>query len=392
VGPFRKGNWCGLEFVNLTMRIIIKIMLGLLIIIIAIGVGTFFFLKTERFGKHPSGDRLIKIKKSPNYKNGSFQNLNPTPTLTEGVSYGKVLYEFLFSAKPKTPTATMPSVKTDLKALDPNENVLIWMGHSSFFMQLDGKTVLVDPVFSGNASPLSFTTKAYKGTDIYTADDLPEIDFLFLSHDHWDHMDYNTLKQLKPKINKVITGLGNGAHLEDWGFDSDIILEGDWYDTFTFEDGFEVSVTPARHFSGRGFTSAKTLWASFVLISPSTSIYIGGDSGYDSHFKAIGAKYGPFDLAILENGQYDQNWKYIHMLPGEQFKAAKDLKAKNILPVHSGKFTLANHDWDEPFKKIHTYAGQSDIKVTIPMIGERVSINDSLQQFKPWWNLKTLPK
>ncbi len=367
-------------------------MLGLLIIIFTIGVGTFFFLNTERFGKHPSGDRLLKIEQSPHYKNGSFQNLNPTPTLTEGVSYGKVMYEFLFSAKPKTPTTTLPSVKTDLKTLNPDENVLIWMGHSSYFMQVDGKTVLVDPVFSGNASPLSFTTKAYKGTDIYTADDLPEIDFLFLSHDHWDHMDYNTLKQLKPKINKVITGLGNGAHLEYWGFDSDVILEGDWYDTFTFEDRFEVNVTPARHFSGRGFTSAKTLWASFVLKSPNTSIYIGGDSGYDMHFKAIGEKYGPFDLAILENGQYDLKWKYIHMLPGEQFKAAKDLKAKNILPVHSGKFTLANHDWDEPFKKINDYAEQSGIKVTTPMIGEQVNINDSLQQFKPWWNLKTTPK
>ncbi|KGL58568.1 MBL fold metallo-hydrolase [Polaribacter sp. Hel1_85] len=367
-------------------------MLGIFFIIITIGAVTFLFLNTERFGKHPSGERLIKIKQSPNYKNGSFQNLNHTPTLTEGISISKVMYEFIFSAKPKEPSAAIPSIKTELKTLNPNENVLIWMGHSSYFIQLDGKKFLVDPVLSGNASPLSFTTKAFKGTDIYNTDDLPEIDFLFLSHDHWDHMDYKTLKKLIPKVNKVITGLGNGAHLEYWGFNPEIIFEGDWYDTFTFKNDFKIHITPARHFSGRGFKRAKTLWASFVLKSSTTTIYIGGDSGYDSHFKDIGDKYGPIDLAILENGQYDHKWKYIHMLPGEQFKAANDLKTKNILPVHSGKFTLANHDWNEPFNKITNPSNSSTIKVMTPMIGEQVNLKDSLQQYKPWWNLKTLKK
>ena len=189
-----------MEFLALTMALIKKIMVGLLIIIITVGVGTLLFLNTERFGKHPSGERLSKVKQSPNYKNGNFQNLNNTPMLAEGVGFGKVMYEFLFLSKPKEPSKNIPSVKTNLKALNPNENVLIWMGHSSYFMQLDGKKILVDPVLSGNASPLSFTTKAYSGTDIYTTDDMPEIDYLFLSHDHWDHMDYNTLKKLKPTI------------------------------------------------------------------------------------------------------------------------------------------------------------------------------------------------
>lgn len=361
-------------------------MLVFVIIIISIGVASYFFLHTERFGRHPSGERLTKIKQSANYNNGSFQNLNHTPTLTEGVSIGKVMYEFLFSAKPKEPALIIPSVKTNLKALTPDENVLIWMGHSSYFMQLDGKKILVDPVLSGNASPFSFTTKAYKGTDIYTTDDLPEIDFLFLSHDHWDHMDYNTLKKVKHKVKKVITGLGNGAHLERWGYNPEIVLEGDWYDSFSFKNGFEIHITPARHFSGRGFTRAKTLWSSFVLKSPNTSIYIGGDSGYDTHFKTIGELFGPFDLAILENGQYDEKWRYIHMLPGEQLKAANDLKAKKVLPVHSGKFTLANHAWDEPLVKIKEQGNASPINVITPMIGEKVNFNDSLQQFKPWWN------
>ena len=360
-------------------------MLGLLIIIIAIGAGTFLFLNTERFGKHPSGERLLKLEQSPNYKDGSFQNLSHTPMLTKGVGYGKVMYEFLFSAKPKEPSEKIPSVKTNLRTLNPNENMLIWMGHSSYFIQLEGKNILVDPVLSGNASPLSFTTRAYDGTNIYSTEDIPEIDYLFLSHDHWDHMDYKTLKKLKPKIKNVLTGLGNGAHLEHWGFNPEIIIEGDWYDTFTMEDDFEVHITPARHFSGRGFTRAKTLWASFVLKTPNTSIYLGGDSGYDTHFSEIGDKFGPFDLAVLENGQYDEKWKYIHMLPGEQLKAAIDLKAKAILPVHSGKFTLANHDWDEPLKKI-TEENQKNIRIITPMIGEQVNLNDSIQQFRHWWD------
>ncbi|SHI61196.1 L-ascorbate metabolism protein UlaG, beta-lactamase superfamily [Mesonia phycicola] len=358
----------------------------LLIILIIIGVATLLFLNTERFGKHPSGERLLKIEQSPNYKNGRFQNLNHTPMLTEGVGYSKVLYQFLFSSKPKEPSIKIPSIKTDLKNLKPDENVLIWMGHSSYFIQLDGKTILVDPVLSGNASPLSFTTKAYNGTNIYTTDDIPKIDYLFLSHDHWDHMDYKTLKKLKPKIKTVITGLGNGAHLEHWGFNQNIILEGDWYDNFSFDDEFEVHITPARHFSGRGFTSAKTLWASFVLKTPTKTIFIGGDSGYDSHFKEIGNKFGPFDLVILENGQYDNNWKHIHMLPGEQLKAANDLNTTTILPVHAGKFTLANHNWDEPFINISNKKTETDIKIITPMIGVSVNLKDSLQQFKNWWN------
>ncbi len=360
-------------------------MIGLLITVGIVVGGVMIFLNTERFGKHPSGERLLRIEQSPNYVNGGFKNINTTPTLTEGVSYGKVLYEFIFSSKPKEPSEKLPSIKTDLKALNADENVLIWMGHSSYFIQLDRKKILVDPVFSGNASPFSFTTKAYKGSDIYTTDDIPEIDYLFLTHDHWDHIDYKTLKQLKSKIKKVITGLGNGAHLEHWGFDPQKIIEGDWYKTIILDDGFVTHITPTRHFSGRGLTRNKTLWASFVLKTPSSNIYIGGDSGYDSHFKDIGNKYGPFDLAVLENGQYDVKWKYIHMLPGEQFNAGNDLKTKAIFPVHSGKFTLANHNWDEPLTEITNRVHNSEIRVITPMIGEQVNLKNSLQQFNSWW-------
>ncbi len=360
-------------------------MVASLLLVGIIGIATVAFINTNRFGKHPSGERLSVIENSPNYANGVFKNLMETPVLTEGVSYSSVLTEFLFSSKPKEPKDSIPSVKTDLKSLEPDQNVMIWMGHSSYFLQIDGKTILVDPVLSGHASPFSFTTKAYKGTDIYSTEEIPDIDYLFISHDHWDHMDVKTLKSLQPRIGKVITGLGNGAHLESWGFNPDQILEGDWYDSIELDSGIVAHVAPTRHFSGRGFKRAKTLWASFVYSSHGKQYYFGGDSGYGTHFKEIGERYGPIDLAVLENGQYDENWKYIHMLPGEQFTAASDLNAHTIFPVHSGKFTLANHSWDEPFRKITELSKQHNQRVITPKIGEVVDLSDRSQLFEEWW-------
>lgn len=360
-------------------------MIAFIVIAGIIAIATVIFLNTERFGRHPSGEDLKEIAQSKNYKDGSFQNILTTPMLSEGVGYYEVLKEFFFSSKPKEPSSNIPSSKTDLKKLNPEENVLVWMGHSTYFMQLDGKTILVDPVLSGYASPLFFTTKAFKGTDIYTVEDFPAIDYLFLTHDHWDHMDYNTLKELKPKIKKVITGLGNGSHIKRWGFSQETIVEGDWYDSIVLDTGFTAHVTPARHFSGRGFTRGKTLWASFVISSKSANIYLGGDSGYGPHFKEIGNKFGPFDLAILENGQYDEKWKNIHMLPGEQLLAAADLGATSILPVHAAKFTLANHDWNEPLEKISKASKSSDLRIITPKIGDKVNLMDKFQVFENWW-------
>jgi L-ascorbate metabolism protein UlaG (beta-lactamase superfamily) len=195
-------------------------------------------------------------------------------------------------------------------------------------MQIDGKRFLVDPVLNGSASPVKFTTRSFKGSDVYTTGAIPDIDYVFITHDHWDHLDHDTITQLKPKIKKIITGLGVGEHLERWGFEKGAIIERDWNEKIVLEDGFVVNTAPARHFSGRGFKRNGSLWMSFILQTPTMKIYIGGDSGYDTHFIEIGNKFGPFDLAVLENGQYDKNWKYIHMMPEEVVQAAEDLRAK----------------------------------------------------------------
>ncbi|MCW3090327.1 MAG: putative Zn-dependent hydrolase of beta-lactamase fold protein [Ferruginibacter sp.] len=355
-------------------------------IIALLSLAVIVLLRQARFGKRPAGKRLEKIKNSPNYKNGSFQNESITPDLTEGASYFSVAKEFFFGKRKRvTPTNTIPSIKTDLLHLDIDKNILVWFGHSSYFMQIDGKRILVDPVLCGFASPFSFSTKAFKGTDIYTTDDLPEIDYLFISHDHWDHFDYETVTQLKPKVKKVICGLGTGEHLEHWGYNEDQIIEKDWNEQIILEDGFIVDTVPGRHFSGRGLKRNQALWTAFVLQTPTMKIFMGGDSGYDKHFTAIGKSFGPFDLAILENGQYDKSWKYIHMMPGEVLQAAKDLHAKRLLPVHSSKFAIANHAWDEPLAKITELNKSVNIPVITPLIGEAVDLKDEAQQFTEWW-------
>lgn len=357
-----------------------------LAIIAVFSIAIYVFMQQAQFGKLPSGERLAKIEQSPNYKNGKFQNLRHTPDLTEGETLFSVMVNFLITKKPRLkPIDQIPSTKTDLLNLDPNENVLVWFGHSSYFMQIDGKKILVDPVFSGSVSPISFTSKAFEGTDRYSTDDIPEIDYLFITHDHWDHLDYETILNLKSKIKKIICGLGTGEHFEYWGFDKKNIIEKDWNEEIQLEDGFIVNTTPARHFSGRGFTRNKALWISFVLQTPKLKIFIGGDGGYDTHFADIGLKFGGFDLVILENGQYDKKWKYIHMMPEEVLQAAFDLKAKRVFPVHSSKFAIANHPWDEPLSEVTRLKGNQDFQIITPTIGEQVNLMDTTQQFSQWW-------
>ncbi len=363
-------------------------MIILLVFVLIILFAIVFFMQ-PKFGKKPSGKYLLQIEESPVYNKTSaaFENLNDTPALTEGVGYFEVLKNFIFGKSDRSrPKTALPSIKTNLFQLDPSEDVVVWFGHSSYFMQLSEIKILVDPVFSGSASPVPFSIRSFKGSDIYDAEDIPIIDYLFISHDHWDHMDFKTLTALRPKIKKVICGLGVSAHLLYWGYKKERIEERDWNKTILLKNDLEVHTVPARHFSGRRFKRNGTLWTSFILKTPSYQIFIGGDSGYDMHFKKSGEQFGPFDLVILENGQYNDNWKYIHMHPKEVLQAAKDLKAKRLLPVHSSKFALANHAWDEPLKWIvELHKNDDSLQLLTPKIGEKVNLKLLKQQFEHWW-------
>jgi L-ascorbate metabolism protein UlaG (beta-lactamase superfamily) len=325
-----------------------------------------------------------QLSESANYRDNKFMNFSPTPMMAEGVSYTKVFREFLKRPKSVTPSKPVPSVKTNLKELHSEEPLIVWFGHSSYLIHSRGKNILADPVFSGHASPVPAMIKAFPGADVYKAADFPTIDLLILTHNHYDHFDRKTIRQLQPKIRSAYVPLGVGKDLSHCGIAEDLITEMDWWETVEPAAGLSLSATPARHFSGRGLVRGGSLWVSYVLKIHGYSIYLGGDSGYDTHFKQIGEKFGPMDLAILECGQYNDAWPFIHMKPEETVQAAMDLQAKVLLPVHWGKFSLAYHAWDEPIRRAVAYAKQVGMKTTTPMIGEPVKLGKKYPD-EQWW-------
>lgn len=358
-----------------------KMLIVLLVIIIG-GVG---YLYTPQFGRLPQGEELKRIEASPHYKNGKFQNLEPTKLMTGEKGSFSAMLDYLLGKHLNTrPQFSIPAVKTDLQALPKDEDILVWFGHSSYFAQINGIKFLVDPVFSKRASPVPFSVVAFDGTNIYTPEDMPDIDYLIITHDHWDHLDYPTVTKLRAKVGKVITGLGVGAHLRRWGFSEEQIVEMDWQDKFTAEN-VEIFCLPARHFSGRGLVSDKSLWASYLLKIKDYKFYVGGDSGYGRHYQQIGQEFADIDVAVLEDGQYDKNWKEIHEAPEMVLQAARDLNAHKILPVHNSKFTISNHPWYEPLEKLAPHIDKEPYQIMTPMIGEKVNLRSNNQKFKLWW-------
>lgn len=357
-----------------------------IVLIVLLTFTGFLFMQQKSFGRLPRGQRQQRIEQSPNYREGSFKNLAETPMLVEGASYFTIMREFFKDKPGRYPQTAIPVVKTDLRSLDPEQPTLIWFGHSSYLILIQGKRILVDPVFSDRPSPVQYLgTKSFPGTRAYSPDDFPEIDLVLLTHDHYDHLDYTSISTLRSKVKKFYAPLGVGEHLEYWGIAATSITEFDWWERAEVFDSMHITATPARHFSGRGFTRNKSLWTSYVLKTKSHSIFIGGDSGYDAAFKAIGEKHGPFDLAILECGQYDRQWPYIHMMPEETVQASLDLKATVLMPVHWGKFVLSNHVWKDPIERARKHAAALNVRTTTPRIGEPVFLGESLPD-STWWN------
>ncbi len=342
-------------------------------IIVAVAVVAIVVLQHPAFGALPSGERLERVKQSPNYRDGAFQNLEETATITSDKSIFTQLWDFVFN-KPKntTPSEAVKTEKTDLSKLDLSQDQMVWFGHSSYLLVVGGKKILVDPVLT-NEFPASFMMKPFKGSDLYTPADIPAVDIMIITHDHWDHLDYGTLKAIRDRVGKVVTPLGVGAHLEKWGY-GDRLTEMDWNDS-TIVDGVKFTCLPARHFSGRLLKRAQSLWASFMVQVGGKTIFVEGDSGYGKHFATIAQQFPSIDLALVEDGQYDEGWAHIHTLPRELPSVIKTLGARKAVPVHNGKFALANHEWDEPQRLIADAAHRdTTLHVTLPTIGHPIAI------------------
>ncbi|GLB47647.1 MBL fold metallo-hydrolase [Neptunitalea lumnitzerae] len=320
----------------------------------------------------------------PIIENGKFLNIEETPQLAKEASYGKVLKKNFKKPKDAFPSKELPYVTTNLKNLTAPKPVFVWFGHSSYLLSCKGFNLLVDPVFSGSASPFSFMIKAYEGADYYKAEDMPNIDVLLQTHNHYDHLDKDTIISLSGQTMDFVVSKNVGADLKKWDVPAKSITELEWGEEVVISNDLKITATPARHFSGRGLKRDTSLWSSFVVEFFGMKIFVGGDSGYGNHFKEIGEAFGPFDIALLECGQYDDFWPYIHMKPEETLQAAEDIKAAKLIPVHWGKFTLANHPWNESISRITSAAENSNIQLITPKIGEIVDLSGA-KVFENWW-------
>ena len=330
------------------------------------------FISQPSFGRLPQGERLERVRKSPHYDGTQFVNEVETAFSTGNRTKLGVWKDYIFGDKTLLfPDTALHVIKTDLKSLPQDRDWIVWFGHSSYLMNLSGKKVLVDPVFY-KGSPVEFANKMFLGTDIYKPVDMPDIDYLVISHDHWDHLDYEVVTEMKPRVKKVVTALGVGEHFEYWGYPVEKIVELDWWEFADLEEGFRVTATPARHFSGRELHENKTFWASFAFKSPKRMVWIGGDSGYGPHYAKIGKEFPDIDLAIMENGQYNKDWSQVHTMPEYLGKEMIELDAKRYLTVHHSKFSLSKHPYYEPLENAKRAARESGKPVLMPKIGEVV--------------------
>ncbi len=340
----------------------------------------------KHFGGKLTKERLAKYEKSPNWKKGAFRNLEHTVMDITLPKVPGLLYKQIFDKKGREPEQKLPVLPFDKEAfLAPSEQAkMIWYGHSVVLMRIKGKTVLIDPMLGPNASPIApFPVRRFSENTLNLIAELPDIDILLMTHDHYDHIDLASFEQLKPKVKKYVTTLGTARHYEDWGVSEKDIVEMDWWENLSI-DGLDIHCTPSRHFAGRGANNrAKSFWGGWVIQSDNENIYFSGDGGYGDHFKEVGERLGPFDFGFMECGQYNKLWHQIHMYPEESVRAAEDAKVKNIMPVHWAGFALALHPWKEPVERFILEANNNRQNHITPVLGELFTAESTMRS--EWW-------
>jgi len=356
-----------------------------ILLFIVLAVWAFIEFNPQFGGKLSSG-LLKRYAQSPQWKDKSFENQSET-IMDIGLKTMPDLLQRQFTDREvRSPQVPIPVIPFDAAAFnkDLSKPKFIWYGHSVLLLQLNGKNLLIDPMLGPNAAPISpFAVKRFSENTLDIIDELPQIDMVLMTHDHYDHLDYASINLLKDKVDTWFVALGVSRHLEAWGIPSATITEFDWWHSKEFGD-IDITFTPSRHFSGRGLTDrAKCLWGGWVFKTADHSIYWSGDSGYDEHFKEVAEQLGPFDWGFMECGQYNEYWHAIHMYPEETVQASIDSGVKVSIPVHWGGFPLSLHTWQDPIERFTAEAKAKELTYSTPQIGEIVTLGEEPQT--DWW-------
>jgi L-ascorbate metabolism protein UlaG (beta-lactamase superfamily) len=339
------------------------------------------------FGGVPSAERRARAEKSPHFKEGKFVNLEETNLMSLTKS-GPVTWDYLFGKQMREPVCALPISSEAAKAWSapPASGLRItWLGHSSSVIELDGATVLTDAMFSERASPAQWVgPKRFHPTPV-TLEQLPKLDAVLVSHEHYDHLDMDTVVALSKRGAQFYVPLGIGAHLDAWGIPAAQIHELDWWEEVRLPNGVRVVATPARHFNGRGLPwRPGSSWTSWSMIGPSHRVYFSGDTGQTEAFAEIATRLGPFDVAMLEIGQFHESWGSIHLGPAGALEAAEKLKARRVFPIHWATFKLGLHDWNEPPETLLALAEKKGMPVVAPRLGQPVEPTLD-EKSDAWW-------
>lgn len=355
----------------------------ILTILAAIGFG---LEKTFSAAQYDEKDiRMEAIMNSTQFENGKFKNDEPWIQPGFGAML-RSMKKFFFEGNERTPKIKIPTMPANISHFNQTAKDQMnstWVGHSSLLINLNGYKILTDPVYEKKLSIVGPTR--YSGDVPLEVDELPEIDVVIISHNHYDHLNKTTIKKIQNRVKLFLTTLGVGAELEGWGVPREKIVELDWWDEYQVNEELMIAATPSQHFSGRGLSDRnKTLWASWVLYGPTHKIYFSSDSGYFDGFKKIGQKYGPFDLTFIECGAYNKNWHHIHMFPEESVQAHLDVRGKLMHPIHWGTFNLSTHAWFDPMERATVAAEKHGVQLATPIVGETLILDEYIPS-KKWW-------
>lgn len=372
-------------------RILKYLVYALLALLAAGAVAVWAFLAfAPQVGAVPAKGRQEAFAATGHYADGKFRNQVPTDMSMRLDRIVPMLRRYYLSSVPdKFPSAPLPVVRPNAAAMTSRDTGIArvtWFGHSTCLLEIAGRKILFDPMFGDVPAPLPFLAahRFPPGVPL-SPEELPHLDAIVISHDHYDHLDYGSIRKLKDKADRFLVPLGVGAHLERWGVEGDRIREMDWGDSAATA-GIGFVCASARHFSGRRLTdNSATLWASWVIKAGGKTIYFSGDSGYGPHFREIGRRYGPFDFAMIECGQYDRQWPAVHMRAEESVQAARELGARLVMPIHWAAFALALHAWYDPAVTMTDRARAAGVPLVIPRIGEPVPLDGKPLPTAQWW-------